>query len=147
MITRGSTLVCRFVLALVTQATRRASSSRALADALSSPRCKAACSRRPPLSTQRHGKYSFRSLRYSIGTYCINLSRFCQVPKPLFSLFQPLIAALGEACADALENLHQQHQQHHRHDHHQVLIAIVAIVDSDLAETAAADDTAHCGVA
>ena len=46
-----------------------------------------------------------------------------------------------------LEQLHQQHQNDHRHQHYQILVPIVAVVDGDLAQTAAADDTAHGGVA
>ena len=63
-----------------------------------------------------------------------------------FSPFQPLIAAAGQPRTQTLEQLHQQDQDHHRHQHHQILVAIVAVVDGDLTQTAAADDTAHGGV-
>ena len=62
-------------------------------------------------------------------------------------LFKPLVALLGKICAEALEHLNEQDQNNDRDDHDEVLIAIVAVVDGDLAEAAAADDAAHCRVA
>ena len=49
-------------------------------------------------------------------------------------LFQPLVALLAEPCADCPEQLHQQNQQHNSHQHHQILIAVIAVVDGDLAQ-------------
>ena len=49
--------------------------------------------------------------------------------------------------AQGLEDLHQNDKQHDRRKHHKVLVAIVAVVDGDLAEAAAADDAAHRRVA
>ena len=63
------------------------------------------------------------------------------------SLFQPLVALHGQLGAHRLEQLHQQNQQDHRRKHHQVFIPVIAVVDGDLAQAAAADDAAHGGVA
>ena len=62
-------------------------------------------------------------------------------------MLQTLVAPLAEPGAHALKQLHQQDQNDHRHQHHQVLIAVVAVVDGDLAQAAAADDATHGGVA
>ena len=62
-------------------------------------------------------------------------------------LFQPLIALLCKIGAEALEYLNEQDEDNDRDDHDEVFIAIVAVVDGNLAETAAADDAAHCRVA
>lgn len=63
------------------------------------------------------------------------------------AVFEALVALGGKLCADALKELHEQDEQDDRRVHHKVLIAIVAVVDGDFAETAAADDAAHGGVA
>ena len=56
----------------------------------------------------------------------------------IFRLFQPLIALLCKIGAEALEYLNEQDEDNDRDDHDEVFIAIVAVVDGDLAETAAA---------
>ena len=63
---------------LFTLAKRRASASPALSDALSAPLHRAACSRRPPLSWQSYGAYSFRSLRCSVNSHFSRLCPWCQ---------------------------------------------------------------------
>ena len=62
-------------------------------------------------------------------------------------LFKPLVALLCQICSEALEELDEQDEDDNRNDHDEVLVAIVAVVDGDLAEAAAADDAAHCRVA
>ena len=60
---------------------------------------------------------------------------------------QALIALGGPQGAHRLERLHHQHQQHHADDHDIGLGAVVAVGQGDLAQTAAADDAGHGGVA
>ena len=56
---------------------------------------------------------------------------------------EALVALGGQTRADGLEYLHQNDEQHDFREHHKLLVAIVAVVDGDLAEAAAADDAAH----
>ena len=63
---------------LFTLAKRRASASPALPDALFAPLHRAACSRRPPLSWQSCGAYSFRSTRYVVYSHFSRLCPWCQ---------------------------------------------------------------------
>ena len=60
---------------------------------------------------------------------------------------QALIALGGPQGTHRLERLHHQHQQHHTDDHDVGLVAVVAVGQGDLAQTAAADDAGHGGVA
>ncbi len=72
-----------------------------------------------------------------------------------WNYIQPLIEKTREelemhgedSAADALEDLHQDDEEDHGEEHDQILVAVVAVVDGDLAEAAAADDTAHGRVA
>ena len=56
---------------------------------------------------------------------------------------QPLIASGGPSSAQSLEHLNHQHQQNDTHDHDIGLVAVIAVGQSDLAQTAAANDTGH----
>ena len=60
---------------------------------------------------------------------------------------EALVALGGQTRADGLEDLHQNDEQNDRREHHEILVAVVAVVDGDLAEAAAADDAAHRRVA
>ena len=48
---------------------------------------------------------------------------------------------------DALEHLHQQDKNDNRKQHDQIFVTVVAVVDGNFTESAAADDTAHGRVA
>ena len=63
-----------------------------------------------------------------------------------FASLETLIAALGKVGSEALEKLHKQYQDDYRDYHNEVFIAVVAVIDGNFAETAAADDAAHCGI-
>ena len=62
-------------------------------------------------------------------------------------LLQALIQLDRKVGTDALEDLHDNDKQNDRQQHDQILVAVIAVVDGDLAQTAAADNTAHGGVA
>ena len=62
-------------------------------------------------------------------------------------LFQALIQLDRKAGADALEYLNDNDEQDDGQQHHQVFIAVIAVVDGDITEAAAAHDTTHGGVA
>ena len=62
-------------------------------------------------------------------------------------LLQSLVALYGSLGAEGLEQLHDDNQQDNCHIHNQVLVTIVAVVDGNFTQTAAADDAGHCGVA
>ena len=47
---------------------------------------------------------------------------------------------------DGLEDLDQEDEEYHGKYHDEIFIAVVTIIDGDLTQTAAADDTAHSGV-
>ena len=65
----------------------------------------------------------------------------------IFYLLQTLIALDGSLGAERLEQLYNDNQQDDCHVHDQILIAVVAVVNGNLAQTAATDDAGHCGVA
>lgn len=60
---------------------------------------------------------------------------------------QSFVRACSQMRAGALEDLHQRDQQNHCGQHDEILVAVVTIVDGDLAEPAAADDAAHGRIA
>lgn len=64
-----------------------------------------------------------------------------------FASLETLIAALGKVGSEALEQLNEQDEDDDRNEHDEVLVTIVAVVDGDLAQAAAADDAAHRRVA
>ena len=49
--------------------------------------------------------------------------------------------------ADTLENLNERYEQDNGKDHDEIFVAVVAVAYGYLAESAAADYSAHCGVA
>ena len=65
----------------------------------------------------------------------------------LVILLEAFIQLDRKTGTDALEDLHDNDKQNDRQQHDQIFIAVVAVVDGDLAQTAAADNTAHGGVA
>ena len=62
-------------------------------------------------------------------------------------LLQALIQLDRKVGADTLEHLHDNDEQDNSQQHDQILVAVIAVVDGDLAQTAAADNTAHGSVA
>ena len=56
------------------------------------------------------------------------------------------ITAGRKACADALEELNQHYKEHNGKNHYKIFISVIAVVNGYFAESAAADNTAHCGV-
>lgn len=62
-------------------------------------------------------------------------------------MLQPFVESDSQAGADTLEDLYQHDQQNHRKYHNQIFVAVIPVVDCDLAQTPAADDTAHGRVA
>lgn len=65
----------------------------------------------------------------------------------MWSLLHALIALDSQLCADGLQDLHQYDQQGRCKELQHNIKAVIAVVDGDLAQTAAADDTGHSAVA
>ena len=63
------------------------------------------------------------------------------------ALSQTFIGFDRETGSHALEDLYQHNQKQNRNRHNQVLVSVVAVVNGNFTETAAADDAAHGGVA
>ena len=66
--------------------------------------------------------------------------------KPLF-LLDAFVGMDGQRGADRLEQLHKQNEKHDREDHDKIFVAVITVVDGDLAQSSAADNAAHRGIA
>ena len=62
-------------------------------------------------------------------------------------LLQALIQLDRKVGADTLEHLHDNDEQDNSQQHDQILVAVIAVVNGNLAQPAAAHDTTHGGVA
>lgn len=63
------------------------------------------------------------------------------------AFFQALVGFDRKACADCLENLDKENKENYRNHHNKIFISVIAVVYRDFAKTAAADNSAHCGIA
>ena len=61
-------------------------------------------------------------------------------------LFEPFIRSYRKLCSESLEYQHEHDKQNDRRKHYKVLVSVVSVVDRDLSETAASDDSAHGAV-
>lgn len=62
-------------------------------------------------------------------------------------LLQALIQLDRKVGADTLKYLHDNDEQDNSQQHDQILVAVIAVVNGNLAQPAAAHDTTHGGVA
>ena len=68
-------------------------------------------------------------------------------PPALFPLHQPFVAAAGKPVADLLQYLHDENKQHAGGEHDVRLIAVIAVHDGQLAQSAPAHRAGHGGIA
>ena len=61
----------------------------------------------------------------------------------LFTVSKAFIALYGKIGSDALEYLNKQYKEYYRKEHDKVLISVLAVVYGNLAESAAAYNSAH----